>query len=128
MPIHLKYFQWLVYSAVAVQAAETLLMQKSWGDLVGFVVVALIVVVLAWAATHEKSRYAAWLLAIFFIFDAAFTVGLFWGPGPSWLQSALAPEQPATSLGKAMDAITNLLEFVALYFYFFGDNRAAAQR
>ena len=128
MPIHLKYFQWLVYGAVAVQAAETLLTQKSWGDLVGFVVVAVIVLVLAWAAAHEKSRHAAWLLAILFIFDAANTVGTFWGGGPSWLQSVIAPEQPATNLGKVMDAITNLLEFAALFFYFFGDNRAAPQR
>jgi hypothetical protein len=127
VPRHLKYFQWLVYGTVAVQAVETLLAQKSWADFGAFAVVAIIVVVLAWAAASEKSRYAAWLLTIVFIVDIANTIGLFWGPGPSWLQGVLAPEQPATNLMKVMDVITNLLEVAALYFYFFGHARAVPQ-
>jgi hypothetical protein len=127
MPRHFQYFQWLVYGAVAIQAVETLLIQKSWAEFGGLVVVAIVVAALAWAAAREKSRYAAWLLSLFFILDTANTIGLFWGEGPSWLQHVLAPEQPATNLVKVMDTITNLLEAAALYIYFFGDARAVPQ-
>jgi hypothetical protein len=128
MSRHLNCFQWLVYGAIAVQAVETLLLQKSLAEFGEFGVIAIAVVALAWAAAREKSKYAAWLLVIFFIADTANTIGLFWGEGASWLQSVLAPDHPATDFVKAMDTITNLLEIAALYFYFFGDIHAVTQQ
>lgn len=122
MPRHLKYFEWLIYGAIAVQGVETLLSQKSWTDFVAFAVIAILIAVLALAAARGY-RSAAWILVIFFLFDAANTIGSLWGQGPTWLQGVLAPEQPATSLMKVMDSITNFMEAAALYFYFFDANR-----
>lgn len=126
MPHHLKMFQWVIYSAVAVQAVEALLKQ-SWFDLVAFAVAAILVVACAWAAAREGSRFAVWVLIVFFIIDIITTIGLFWTGIPPWLQSAIAPDEPATALVKTLEIITNLLEVIAIYFYFSGDEQAASR-
>jgi hypothetical protein len=84
--------------------------------------------VLAWLAVRKKAKYAIWLLAIFFAFDTANTLGELWGEGAFWLRQALAPERPVGGLQLILDVVTNLLEGGALYFFFFGGAAAKAER
>jgi hypothetical protein len=118
MLARLKYFLWLVYAAAALQLIVSLLPDKSRGDLITFVVVAVIILALAWAAAHGKAKYAVWLLFAFFVFDTINTIGELWGEGASWLQRSLAPDRPVAGLQITLDVLTNLFEFGALYFYF----------
>src|SRR5882672_9447751 len=119
MPHHLKIFEWLVYSSLVVDAVSTLLGRPGWEDVVGFVVVALIVVALTWAAARRGQSWAAWLLVILTVLGVAIVIAELWVGGPAWLRQ-FRPDKVLMPIEKALDVVSAVLLVAALCFYFFG--------
>jgi hypothetical protein len=119
MSHHLKMFEWLIYSSLIVDAVSTLLGRPGWEDIVGFVVVALIVVALTWAAARRGASAAAWLLVILTVLGVAVVIADLWVGGPAWLRQ-FRPDKILTPIEKALDVVSAVLLIVALCFYFFG--------
>jgi hypothetical protein len=121
MPQHLKMFEWLIYSSLVVDAVSTLLGRPGWEDIVGFVVVALIVVALTWAAARRGASWAAWLLVILTVLGVTVVIAELWVGGPAWLRQ-FRLDKVLTPIEKALDVVSAVLLVAALCFYFFGGN------
>jgi bacteriorhodopsin len=119
MPQNLKIFEWLIYSSVVVDAVSTLLGRPDWGDIAAFMVVALIVVALTWAAARRGASWAAWLLVILGLLGVAIVISELWVGGPAWLRQ-FRPDKPLSPIEKALDVVSAVLLVAALCFYFFG--------
>jgi hypothetical protein len=126
MPQNLKIFEWLIYSSLVVDAVSTLLGRPDWGDIAAFVVVALIVVALTWAAARRGASWAAWLLVFLALLGIAIVTAELWVGGPAWLRQ-FRPDKPLSPIEKALDVVSAVLLVAALCFYFFG-GRASKDR
>jgi hypothetical protein len=120
MPQNLKIFECLIYSSLVVDAVSTLLGRPDWGDIAAFVVVALIVVALTWAAARRGASWAAWLLVILALLGVAIVTAELWVGGPAWLRQ-FRPDKPLSPIEKALDVVSAVLLVAALCFYFFGN-------
>jgi len=120
MPHNLKIFEWLIYSSLVVDAVSTLLGRPGWEDAAGFVVVALIVVALTWAAARRGQSWAAWLLVILGMLGVAVVIAELWVGGPAWLRQ-FRPDKVLMPIEKALDVVSAVLLVAALCFYFFGN-------
>jgi hypothetical protein len=119
MSHHLKMFEWLIYSSLVVDAVSTLLGRPGWEDIVGFVVVALIVIALTWAAARRGQSWAAWLLVILTVLGVATVIAELWVGGPAWLRQ-FRPDKALTPIEKVLDVVSALLLIAAFCFYFSG--------
>jgi hypothetical protein len=112
-------FEWLIYSSLVVDVVSTLLGRPGWEDVVGFVVVAVIVVALTWAAARRGASWAAWLLVILGLLGVAIVISELWVGGPAWLRQ-FRPDKALSPIEKALDLVSAVLLVAALCFYFFG--------
>jgi hypothetical protein len=113
-------FEWLIYSSLVVDAVSTLLGRPDWGDIAAFVVVALIVIALTWAAARRGASWAAWLLVILALLGIAIVTAELWVGGPAWLRQ-FRPDKPVSPIEKALDVVSAVLLVAALCCYFFGN-------
>ncbi|MDB5599727.1 MAG: hypothetical protein JWN71_1771 [Xanthobacteraceae bacterium] len=127
MSNNLKMFERLGYGALAIGLVSDFIGRKvGMTEAIFLVVLTLVAAALVWAAARKGQSWAAVLVGLIAILALVGAIGGFWAGGPAWLQDILKPETPAPMLTKILDAVTAVMLFAALYFYYFaGDEQAA---
>lgn len=106
IPYNRKMFEWLMYGSIAIESVNVAISKMVWGEIAGFVVVALGVVALTWAAARRGRRWAAWVVVS--IIAAGIILGF-----------VMPDDTTETMAETVLGVISFTLQIAALALYFF---------
>jgi hypothetical protein len=118
--MNLKLFEWLYLGGVVLDVGTEAVIRPAAESIIGGIIVTVIVIALIWAASRKEQAWAAWLLALFALLSVVTVISYFTGGLPTWL-NWIKPDTPPTSVQKALDTISALMQVAAIYFYFSGN-------